>query len=388
MDRITRQDLQRLVAHEAPLKLSIYMPTYRAGREVRQNPIRFKNLLKQAGSLLSQHDVADSKTYLKSALALENDSDWWQHQADGLALFLSQDEFSYFRLPADFEERCIVGPRFHLAPLASLVQDNGRFYMLAVSKNRVRLFEGSKFSVSELEPEGLPKNLRSALNIDEYMTSLQHHSAGVGRGDAGGQGLFHGHGGSDLDVQKQDEILQFFRRVDSALEEYFHQERTPLLFAGVEYLFPLFQEACDYRTLLPEPLTGNPDQASADELHRRAWPLVQPHFDASRKQAVERYVDAAPDRTTSDILELVRAAREGQVDTLLYADAARVYGTLGDQSTGAKLCSEDDPEAEDLVNAAAVATLANSGQVFSMPREQMPRGETVAATLRYPLAST
>ena len=386
MDRISRDDLTQLVSHDGQPKVSIYMPTYRAGREVRQNAIRYKNLLKQVVERLVDQGLAQSdvEAICAKARELETNDDWWQHQADGLAVFFTRKDFLSFRLPVDFKEHCAVGSRFHLAPIVPVLQDDGQYYVLAVSQNHVRLLSGSKLAIAEIEPDNLPSNLRSALNIDEYMSTLQHHSAGAGRGDAA-PALFHGQGGSDPDVKKQDEILQFFRRIDSALEDYFHSDRKPLVFAGVDYLFPLFQRACHYRALVDEPLTGNPDKRSAEELHKEAWPLVQPLFDEQRSNAVEAFSSAKPDLATADILEVVRCARDGQVDTLLYASETTIPGTIDADDGTVTRASDSSAESEDLINAAAVYVLANSGRVFSIGSDEMPGSEPVAAILRYPL---
>ena len=48
----SRSDLDELVAMDARPAVSIYLPTHVAGREVRQDPIRLKNLLSAAAERL------------------------------------------------------------------------------------------------------------------------------------------------------------------------------------------------------------------------------------------------------------------------------------------------------------------------------------------------
>jgi hypothetical protein len=420
MDQFTREHLKELAEVLVEPAVSVYMPTFRSGREVRQNAIRFKNLVKQAYVQLSERGMEDedARHLLAEASSLEANDDWWQHQSDGLAMFLAPERFdcyrggekngtgsepkrrkpwkissregacsdfftASYRVPLGFEELVTVGKRFHVRPMVRLLQGDGRFYVLAVSQNRVRLFEGTHFSVSELEPNGLPSDLRSALNIDEYTSSLQQHS--TGGPDAAGSMLFHGHGGSDSDVKKTDEILPFFRRINTALSAYFDNDRVPLVFAGVEYLFPVFQQACDHKGLVETAVTGNPDDLAAKKIHEQAWAVVEPIFQKSRESAWNHFQAlAGSESATDDIGEIIQAAIAGQIDTLLFADGVEHWGVVDDQSGAVASASPGSEDAEELINYAAVHTLINGGAVYAMPPNQFANDKTAGAVLRYP----
>lgn len=387
MDRFTRDDLKRLTSVDADAAVSLFMPTYRAGREVRQNAIRFKNLGKRVEEQLASRGVAEDRRDSLSAkfASLEQDDSWWQHQSDGLALFYSNDDLETYRVPLDLDELVVVGPRIHLRPMVRMLQADGPFYLLAVSQNRVRLLSGTQYSIAELDVDALPADLRSALNIDEYVSSLQQHT-GSYADDAGSALLFHGHGGAGMEVQKKDEIKQFFHRIDDALNSYFGQENIPLVFAGVDYLFPIFREASSYAHLLAEPVEGNPDDLTPEQLHPRAWSVIEPRFEKSRAEAIERYGDAVgAGLSASKLSEVLRAARQGAIDTLILAEGEQYWGRVDEETWTTEDASRDDPEAEELLNYAAVHTLAAGGQVFSASRHAMPDKLTTAAILRFAL---
>jgi hypothetical protein len=385
MRKFTRKHLKELAEAFVEPTVSLYMPTFRSGREVRQNVIRFKNLVKQASVQLSERGLDDEEArhLLAKASNLATNDDWWQHQSDGLAMFLAPERFDCYRVPLGFEELVTVGKRFHVRPMVRLLQGDGRFYVLAVSQNRVRLFEGTHFSVSEFEPDGLPSDLRSALNIDEYTSSLQQHS--TGGPDAAGSMLFHGHGGSDSDVKKNDEILPFFRRINTALSAYVDNDRVPLVFAGVDYLFPVFQQACDHQGLVETAVTGNPDDLAAEKIHEQAWAVVEPIFQKSRESAWHRFQDLAESESaTDDIGEIIRAAIAGQIDTLLFADGVEQWGVVDDQSGAVASASPGSEDAEELINYAAVHTLINAGAVYALPAKRFANDKAAGAVLRYP----
>ena len=67
----------------------------------------------------------------------------------------------------------------------------------------------------------------------------------------------------------------------------------PLLLAGVEYLLPIYKEANTYPHLIDTVIKGNPDLLSADELHKSAWEIIRPLFQAAQEEAFAHYQQLA-----------------------------------------------------------------------------------------------
>ncbi len=137
MDSLTPDDLRTLLETQGEWCVSIYMPTVRAGSEILQNPIRFKNLLRNAEERLIKMGLrrSDAADYLAPAAEVLSDTDFWRHQSDGLALFLGPDQLRTFRLPMPFDELVVVTQRFHLKRLLPLLNERPVFYVLALSQN-------------------------------------------------------------------------------------------------------------------------------------------------------------------------------------------------------------------------------------------------------------
>ena len=385
MDPFMRSDLKQLIDTTNEPLLSIYLPTFRSGREVQQNVIRFKNLLKQAKQKLMACGLSESQIneMLTEASKLETNEDWWQHQSDGLAMFISDGRFDCYRVPINFKELVFVGSQFYIRPVLELLQGDGRFYVLAVSQNRVRLMSGTRYSMEEIVPDQLPSDLRSALNVDEYTSTLQQHSTGGPR--AAENIVFHGHGAGSMDQQKKDEILQYFHHISTAIQSFFGDEQSPLVFAGVDYLFPLFKSSCHYKWLLEEPVTGNPDESTAEQLHQQAWPVVEPIFIRDPQAALEQYNESADsDTATNNLGKTIRAANQGAVNTLLLAEDSLQWGDFDEQDSSIR-GNDRNAETDELLNYAAVQTLITGGDVFTLPGHKIPNG-TSAAILRFPVS--
>jgi len=81
-----------------------YLLTFRSGREVRHNAICFKNLVKQAFVQFSEREMDDEEaSYLLAEMTrLEANDDQWQHQSDGLTMFLAPERFFCYQVPLEF----------------------------------------------------------------------------------------------------------------------------------------------------------------------------------------------------------------------------------------------------------------------------------------------
>ena len=69
--------------------------------------------------------------------------------------------------------------------------------------------------------------------------------------------------------------------------------------AGVERYFPLYREVSRYPHLVASGVKGNFDDASAKDLHTRAWAVVEPLFLKEVEEAVARYREGAGGAPTS-----------------------------------------------------------------------------------------
>ena len=390
MDILTRQMVNELSQAKGEVLISVYMPTHRVGRQVQQGPIRLKNLLSEARTDLENRGLRKPviDDLLKPVERLIADGGFWQHQSDGLVLFISPGFFKYYRLPIEIEELLVVSERFHLKPLFPLLSNNGHFYVLALSQKEIRLLHGSRFSITQVDLENVPTSLRQALWFDDPEKQLQYHSGTSAPGGTGKRAsIFHGHGANEAD--EKDEILRYFQRVDKGLGALLGNEQDPLVLAGVDYLLPIYQQASDYPYLVDSFIEGNPDELSPEELHQRAWGILEPIFQQERNQTLEKYIElhqAGSDLASSDESFIVAAAHYGVVETLFVALGVQRWGNFDPQNRDVKWHVEFQPGDQDLLDLAAVQTLKNGGTVYALEPENMPENTLLAAIFRYSLS--
>ena len=384
--KLTRTELKQLMMKQKQWCVSIYLSTHRTGKETQQDPIRLKNLLKEAENQLSARGVStrDMQEMLEPASNLLQDLVFWQHQSDGLAIFLSANGVRHYRLPLIFEELVTVEDRFYVKPLMPLFTGDGQFYILALSKNDIRLLNGTRYNVSEVDIGQLVGSLDEAISSDDHQVNLQHHTSGSTAASGGQPTTFHGHGGGD--GSDKDDLLRYFHRVEDALTDFLQGDEVPLVLAGVEYLLPIYKEANTYPNLIDSVIMGNPDLLSEEELHKDAWDILGPFFQEAQDKAVAQYQQLAGQGSeqVADTLEkIIPAAINGRVEILFVSAGMQQWGVFN--TTSNKIETHDQKESGDehLVDLAVVQTYLKGGTVYVVEPEKVPGGTHAAAVLRY-----
>ena len=226
-------------------------------------------------------------------------------------------------------------------------------------------------------PWTFPIGVRDALQGEVAQKQLQLYVAD--RGGVGARGIVSGHGSAG-DIQK-DQVLRYFRKVNRALREVLAGERAPMVLAAVEHLAPLWRQVNTYPHPVDQVLAGSPEELGLHELHGWAWAIVEPLFHQALGQAAGKYHQLAGTGglTSRDPREIIRAAKEGRVETRF---AARQPN--GVSSTNGSPSPNGDRALRDVLELAAVTTLLEGGTVSAPPAEALPEGGSAAAVLRYP----
>ena len=378
MNELSKDELRLLIEKGKAPCLSIYMPTHKAGAEVQQNAIRLKNLLKEAEERLvtGGRRAADVEKLLEPVQALVKNNPFWRQQSSGLAIFLCPDFFRTYRLPVDFQPSVVLAERFHVKPLLPLFNTEGRFYVLALSQKDIRLLECSRYSVKETRPEGVPRNIDEVLKYDVFEKQLRNRPGMSGATGQKGSSAWTDYG--------KENIQRYLQQVEKGLKPYLKEERAPLVFAGVDYIFAMYREANAYPYLLETAINGNPDQMSAEDLQALAWPVAEPWFRKEQEEARVRYRQSIGTGLASNNLEeIVPAAHHGRIGYLFVEVGQEKWGTFNSQTGKAVLHAGAKKGDEDLIDFAAIQTLGGGGKVYAIGRDAMPDREPVAALFRY-----
>jgi hypothetical protein len=378
-----RNQLQQLSQLTHPC-VSMYLPTHMAGADTRENAIRFKNRLQDAERQLQAlgYDEDSAKDFLQAAYARVEDNDYWQHRQHGLAVFVSPEGMFEYDLPGNPEALTVVAPHVHVKPLIPYFTLDARFFVLAASLNCVRLFEASRYYISEVAlPDDTPTSLAEALKFDDPETSLDHYTV-----SAGGDAVFQGQGaGKD---ERNTDILRFFQALDNGVRQLLEPQgaRIPLVFAGDKGIFPIYQDANHYQGLFADAVTGNPDEHDVKTLHQHAWQVLEPHLNKAFDDAKAQYLQKVGNDAehASDVLrDVLPAAFDSRIETLFVAQDKHIWGHYDHDQRRADVHDDPQPGDSDLLDVTALQTLLTGGEVHVASQQHLPEQHLVAAVYRF-----
>ena len=400
MDTIDRTVFASLASHHEPRSVSLYLPTHRAGAEKEQDHIRLKNLVRSAREALVADGMRDSEaaTLLEAAAAIVGDSEFWRASGDGLTVFVSASLTGVYRVDARLPEQFVVGDRFYLRPLALAYRGDERFFALAFDRGRARLFNGDRSEISELLLDPSVASFTEATKYDEREESLQfttHASPESISGTGATIGLFHGHGGENVD---KNELERFAAGLEKAVVGTIGPENTvPLVLLGVDYELAAYRGVNTYRRLVAEQVLGATDELTEKSVHAKALEALSGRFADAVDADLAELREKPGSLVSTDPAEIVSAAASGRVKTLFFDEQAGPYGLFDRElfavssvcgATPRYLRETGDAEpaaAEcgwDLVDLAAAETVLHGGSIHAFDGEASPVSG-VAAVLRY-----
>ena len=371
-----------LTEYPAPC-LSLYQPTYRSFPDSQQNIVQYRNLLKELRSAVRQkHADVDIEALLQPFEALLEDSDFWAHPQDGIAVFGAAGFFHVEKVQRAVPELIVVNEHLYLKPLVRVFQSEDSYQVLALDRKEIRLYQGNRYVLDEVPlAPGVPKTIDEALGPEVRLQGVERTAPfAAGRG---GQAAYahHGHG-SKLDETRLD-MERFFRAVDRAiLEHHSRPSGLPLILAALPEYHSHFRELSHNPHLVDEGIHTNADAHAREALRDAAWRLMEPLYHARLEQLLDAYHAAkARGLATDDLTHALEFATDGRVGTLLVEADRRIPGHV--EGRMPRFADRDEPAAGDVLDDLAERVLKTGGQAIAVPRGSMPTASGLAAVFRY-----
>ena len=384
MSELNRDYADGLWINCHPPCLSLYQPTHRYAPGNQQDPIRFVNLVRELEeSLLQQFAKDEIQQILEPFQALAKNHDFWNHSLDGLAVLAARGMFRVYKLQRPVDELAVVADSFHIKPLLRILQSADRYQILGLSRKQIKLFEGNRDALDEIEPaQGVPRTMIDALG--EELTVPSQTVASYGGVGVGHSPIHHGHGGGEPEVDIDAE--RFFRAVDRAImTQHSQPSGLPLILAALPEHHHMFHSVSHNPFLMRESINSYPDSLSSiAELRQRAWQLMEPHYLARLDILVEEFGNAkADDLGDDDLTHVAKAVVGGRVSKLLIEACREVPGRINTETGNIEMSKLSNPKVNDILDDLGRLTLTMHGQVVVVPSERMPTKSGIAAIYRY-----
>lgn len=370
MQTIDLNLLKELTAMKGQPCISLYMKTHRQHPESAVDPIAFKKLYRKTETYIEEHDLAEHKPLLAPLEKLIDDKSFWDNGDNGLAIFCSAQETKILRLPRDVEEISCVANAFCVKPLFSFYNENQPYYLLALGMDSVKLYQGDKYHLEEIDIEDkVPLSMKEALG-DELTDNHQHASV------VQGTGL---HGYMEKSQEEEIDLDRFFRRVLDAVQEHVNVSREkPLYVATLPEHQNDFQRLNKGQFVLPVNLGTNPHALSRDELLQKVQQVLSDNFDEQKNTLLERAQLAVQENLSStELSDVVRDALDGKIEVLFIENDRSVKGSIDADN---REIQEARVLGTDVINELSCLVFEQGGRVMVVDKTDM-RSQTGAFTI-------
>ena len=289
--------------------------------------------------------------------------------------------FRVYKLQRPVPELAVVADSFHTKPLMRIIQSADRYQILGLNRKEIKLFEGNRDGVDEVElDERVPRTITDALGeeLTDGQLVVAPRATGVGRTP-----IRQGSGTKADEVDSDTE--RFFRAVDRAILEY-HSKRSrlPLILAALPEYHALFRRVSRNPHLTPEGIDIYPDALPGDRLRERAWQVVAPDHLERLQGLIDQFAAAkARGAAEEDLTRVGEAAAERRIATVLIDADRHIPGRLDPATGRIELGKTGEPLMDDVLDDVGELVLKTGGEVVVVPAERMPVRTGVAAIYRY-----
>lgn len=365
--------------------ISLYQPTHKQHPDNKQDPILFRNLVKQIEESLSARYPRES---IISALAPFNElaanTDFWNHTSDGIAVFGADDFFGVMHMQRPTAQLAVVADSFHIKPLLRIFQSADRFHVLSINRQTARLFVGNRDRLDEVVLAAeVPATASEVIGEDLPEPVSRVRSTGGVAGTSGDSGIRYSHGAKNEVIDQQTE--RFFREVDRAITTHYSKPSgLPLMLAALPEHHAMFRQVSHNALLLDEGVDVNPDPLSEDELRALSWKILEPIYLRRLAGLVDQFNAARnAQQASADMSDVAVAAVAGRVRVLLLEADRQIPGRIDVKTGAVQFGEQGDPLVDDMLDDLGEQVLRTGGEVIMVPAERMPVASGMAAIYRY-----
>ena len=237
-DKLLGEEILSLQKEKGKICVSIIVPTHRLSPDRRIDKLAMKRAVENAKQLIQfRYTVSNVTPLLQSIDALYEAIDF-NHNSEGLGLYVSPGLQLSVQFPFPVVEKVIVGDNFEIRDLLYKVNYAKPYFVLQLTQKGVRLFEGSWDELAEIKDNNFPKEYK-----EEYLYEPASH---------GTPGTGHSH---VRNFEKEKSVLEeirfedFFRQTDKLLNDYLVSD-TPLVLLGTEEELAWFENISTHKKQL------------------------------------------------------------------------------------------------------------------------------------------
>jgi len=336
--------------------VTITAKTHRTRPDFQKDPIRIKNLIKEAEQRLSEEYSAEIvKERIEQLNKLSSTIDHSQNR-EGLILVVNDKISRYYQLPVEVESRVVINHHFATRDLVRASREQASYYILVLSRRQARLIAATNNHPDFEFTEDFPI-INDIIEDDTHKLTMAQ--------------------GTDLLIEG------FFKKVDKALQRVMNNKPAPVILATEERNYNHFTKVAE-RPIVVGHLNQNRDHEETDQLVRESWPLVKDHLNKMNKQRLEELQEAInQQRFLIDLSDIWRAVNEGRGRTVFVKRGFHQPAQIENGSVIPMDLPNGSNVVDDIVDEIIEVNLQNGGDAVFLSDNELNDFKGLALTTRY-----
>ena len=261
--------------------INLFMTTHSQAPENKQDSIVFKNLIAKAKDKLSlDYKPMEVERFIQPLEELERETPFWSYDHAGLAIFVNRENCYVYRLPEIVRNQVVISENINFKPLIRMFQSVIHYYVLALSRERFKVYEVYHKSIEEVHFD--KDILILAKDVIGDQRSEPYTSVG-GFSTPGAQAMLHGHGGKKEDIDIDTE--KYFRYVDQTIYDLLSKEKAiPIVLVTLHKNQMTFRKVSKNKDLFEEAVVMSMEDLSDQEFYQMTIKVIEPFFNEQLKR--------------------------------------------------------------------------------------------------------
>lgn len=340
------------------LKLSLFMPTHLADPENRQDPIVFKNLLKEAEEQLKEYPEGTLAQVMTSLAELPNDKIFWNYGKGGLGILASDEETKIYQVDYKVPASVKIANTYHILPLLRHMEGSQAAFVADISQDRLSLYRFDGSELKAFEPDWLETEFSDL--YDDFDPDKDGHTGGKVMGS-----IVAFHSGSAKPEEDRIDRDKYLRYLDASFEKIYQKEKIPFILAGTTQTIAAFRDFAKGNFYLSEVIDKPLESLKTNQIRDLVIDIMEGYRIENFRKDQDRALQALRENLAeTDLAKIKMLTAEGRIGELLVNE---------------EFISKDSHEIDELIR----DLYRNGAQIKPMSYDDENRTEPYLAILRY-----
>ncbi|MDR2009129.1 MAG: hypothetical protein LBQ22_01435 [Bacteroidales bacterium] len=286
-----KQKLNDLHFLRSEISVSVTMPTHRTFPDSDKDIVQLKNLIAEADKKLSiLHDKRKRQVTMENIEEAAGNIDH-RLNLDSLVIYANEHFSSVVKLPVTTNPEVVIDPLFDIRPLYRSRQQNQHYYILSISRQKIRLFEAFNDKITE------------EINNEDFPFENNYYTTDPIK--------------LKQDIFEENLVKEFFNVADKRFRKYLISNPLPIILAGDTKSVSYYQEMMDHSQTIIAQVNGNYDNSSQHEIIKAVYPVIEKFRENEQHDYLSEIDNARSGNLLSaDMNEMIEFSLMGNVRAL------------------------------------------------------------------------